>query len=363
MGITEMKTLLIHDYRKTAPPTAFPTGSPTRLPTLSPTPVPTASHPCDDGSHTCDKTNGFCVKSGISFVCQCNSGFVCQSGCTTPFAGHLCTFTPSPTKNPTFSPTPAPTDVPTTSPTFAPTNAPTEEPRCTVYTNQGGYQDGGASVLPVAFGQTTGAWHPYTNHAECVATNPLITGGDLVKPCGYGYTCLTVGSSNLRSAPCIFCVLEDGLDSFGKKKFQRVCSELTGPSGSDSKTTYEQLLGFTCYSSYADYELSSYYTDERAGLNRRLMSLEEAIAYSDNGGEEAVNIPAAEADSTRNLQSVQSGIATTNIALRATSYEQMVRLKEEMSAEFQTVESQKRLIDELKIQLTKVNPSWATVRM
>jgi hypothetical protein len=48
-------------------------------PTLSPTAAPT-TNPCDDGSHNCDATNGFCLMAGHStFSCGCNTNYVLLS--------------------------------------------------------------------------------------------------------------------------------------------------------------------------------------------------------------------------------------------------------------------------------------------
>ena len=39
-------------------------------------------HPCDDGSHGCDKDEGVCLKTGAeTYTCGCSSGFECIQGC------------------------------------------------------------------------------------------------------------------------------------------------------------------------------------------------------------------------------------------------------------------------------------------
>ena len=62
----------------------------TSAPTVAPTSAPTP-HPCDDGSHGCDKSaGGVCFKihgnqaSGVQdmlWVCGCNRGYYCSWGC------------------------------------------------------------------------------------------------------------------------------------------------------------------------------------------------------------------------------------------------------------------------------------------
>jgi len=47
----------------------------------SPTPAPI--HPCDDGSHGCDRNGGACVRGiGSSWTCQCSQGFTCTGECS-----------------------------------------------------------------------------------------------------------------------------------------------------------------------------------------------------------------------------------------------------------------------------------------
>ena len=39
-------------------------------------------HPCDDGSHSCDKDRGVCIKTGAeAYTCGCSNGFECIQGC------------------------------------------------------------------------------------------------------------------------------------------------------------------------------------------------------------------------------------------------------------------------------------------
>jgi len=73
-------------------PTPAPTPRPTRAPTPSPTPAPVPVHPCDDGSHGCDKSEGgICTKSGSSWTCSCASGYRCVQGCcSSRKTGHKC---------------------------------------------------------------------------------------------------------------------------------------------------------------------------------------------------------------------------------------------------------------------------------
>jgi hypothetical protein len=92
----------------TANPTAYPTNSPTEVPASSPTPSPTP-HPCDDGSHGCDKNaGGICYKGrDNSWTCGCYNTHWCSAGCAAPHVGHTCTLvTPSPTAYPTPKPPP-----------------------------------------------------------------------------------------------------------------------------------------------------------------------------------------------------------------------------------------------------------------
>merc|ERR1719247_3147594 len=108
----------------TPDPTPVPTPEPTPTPTPAPTPVPTPSpthHPCDDGSHGCDKGDGgICVKEGPnSWACECKPEYMCTSGCDSPDEPHSCVLTPSPTPVPTPEPTPVPTPEPTPEPTQA----------------------------------------------------------------------------------------------------------------------------------------------------------------------------------------------------------------------------------------------------
>ena len=60
----------------TAAPTAVPTSAPTAVPTSAPTAAPTP-HPCTDGSHGCDQTEGgICYEDGEnSWTCDCKNGY------------------------------------------------------------------------------------------------------------------------------------------------------------------------------------------------------------------------------------------------------------------------------------------------
>jgi hypothetical protein len=112
---------------KSTAPTKAPTTTPTKAPTLAPTP-----HPCDDGSHSCDKVSagGICYADRTSnlYACGCREGFMCIGGCDEPFIGHLCELTKAPTKTPTKEPTKEPTKAPTKEPTKEPTHSPTVAP-------------------------------------------------------------------------------------------------------------------------------------------------------------------------------------------------------------------------------------------
>jgi len=115
-------------------PTKYPTPSPTAQPTTYPTKAPTI-HPCNDGSHGCDKsTGGICYPTtGNGWTCACANTHWCSAGCSQPHTGHTCikvTATPTtyPTPSPTTYPTPSPTPTPTPSPTPAPTPSPTPAP-------------------------------------------------------------------------------------------------------------------------------------------------------------------------------------------------------------------------------------------
>lgn len=103
----------------------------TDAPTLSPSSPPDTSplHPCDDGSHSCDRgPGGACYKSANArgFLCGCQSGYEWQlevddSG----FASHSCV--PPGTVTPTDAPTAMPSATPTDSPTLAPTPHPCDD--------------------------------------------------------------------------------------------------------------------------------------------------------------------------------------------------------------------------------------------
>ena len=113
-------------------PTWAPTETPTDAPTVSPTDAPTDAptfHPCNDGSHGCDKTaGGICVQAGSGWRCECAAGFVCTAGCDDDHIGHTCVATVSPTDSPTVSPTTSPTETPTATPSDSPTDSPTVSP-------------------------------------------------------------------------------------------------------------------------------------------------------------------------------------------------------------------------------------------
>merc|ERR1712070_1287051 len=100
-------------------PTQYPTKFPTPEPTKFPTPFPTA-HPCDDGSHGCDKgPGGECHKGeGNAWTCGCAANYYCTYGCTMPHVDHGCALI---TSAPTISPTAIPTSQPTAFPTPEPT--------------------------------------------------------------------------------------------------------------------------------------------------------------------------------------------------------------------------------------------------
>ena len=110
-------------------PTTHPTSQPTKHPTPKPTPAPT-EHPCVDGSHGCDKSEGgICVqKPGGQFACKCAPSYKCVQGCDNGQSGHKCVATPAPTSIPTAQPTQQPTNAPTTHPTSQPTKHPTPKP-------------------------------------------------------------------------------------------------------------------------------------------------------------------------------------------------------------------------------------------
>merc|ERR1719157_231400 len=91
------------------------TSFPTKAPTI---------HPCNDGSHGCDKsTGGICYPTtGNGWTCACANTHWCSAGCSQPHTGHTCIKV---TATPTTYPTPSPTTYPTPSPTPTPTPSPT----------------------------------------------------------------------------------------------------------------------------------------------------------------------------------------------------------------------------------------------
>jgi len=104
----------------------YDTPRPTPEPTPVPTPAPT-EHPCDDGSHGCDKgAGGICVKEGNDYACKCAHAFKCTAGCGHSHQGHTCERTAKPTPAPTPSPTMACT-----------CNVHTGDHEITIGTNQG----------------------------------------------------------------------------------------------------------------------------------------------------------------------------------------------------------------------------------
>jgi len=103
-------------------------------------------HPCNDGSHGCDKSNGgVCYKDGNvqigdDWKCGCEQGYTCTSGCEAPFTNHICTRVHVDTPTGKRTPTAAPTewldvfdetpvyDVPSTPVYDAPVEEPTQVP-------------------------------------------------------------------------------------------------------------------------------------------------------------------------------------------------------------------------------------------
>jgi len=89
----------------------MPTASPTTDPTSAPT-----QHFCDSGEHLCDAVNSKCVEHDSGwhdvYECECDAGYECIAGCTSPYVDHECEVTRSPTENPTPTPTAAPTAPP-----------------------------------------------------------------------------------------------------------------------------------------------------------------------------------------------------------------------------------------------------------
>ena len=74
----------------------IPTANPTKVVSHYPTPAPVL---CADGSHSCDKQGGLCIKipaksndrfAEADYKCACKPGLTCVSGCTKPHVGHTC---------------------------------------------------------------------------------------------------------------------------------------------------------------------------------------------------------------------------------------------------------------------------------
>merc|ERR1719421_1381702 len=81
------------------PATSIPSntsGPSTPLPDQASNATAATPHACDDGSHGCDKgEGGICYKvderaSNGGWLCDCEQGYKCTTGCESPHEGHTC---------------------------------------------------------------------------------------------------------------------------------------------------------------------------------------------------------------------------------------------------------------------------------